>query len=134
MILSANYYSMVKAQMERRNLLYGICTGQEINQGTYLLDGGISVSLCFSISANQYLILGERNAGLLEILIKTWHFLGKSCKKKAKELYLTYSSGSAPPLLTLPQTHYLHLRVLRCVHSFPCKTQTLLWNHDLSSR
>lgn len=51
-----------------------------------MLDGGISVSFCFSISVNQYLILGERNAGLLELLIKTWHFLGKRCKKKVKEL------------------------------------------------
>lgn len=86
------------------------------SKGTHILDGGISVSFCFSISVNQYSILGERNVGLLEILIKTWHFLGKSCKKKVRELYLTYSSGSSPSLPTFPQTYYLHLCVLRCVY------------------
>ena len=49
----------------------------------------ISVSFRFAISVNQYPVLGERNAAFLEILIKTWHFLGKGCKKKVKELYLT---------------------------------------------
>ena len=71
-----------------------------ISKGTWVLARGSSVSFRFAISVNQYPVLGERNAAFLEILIKTWHFLGKSCKKKVKELYLTYSSGNSPSLPT----------------------------------
>lgn len=96
--------------MDAMNFIDGICIekvnlvpGQLIKALTCLIEGWISMSFCFSISVNQYPILGERNAALLEILIKAWHFLGKSCKKKVKELYLTYSSGSSPSLPNLPK-------------------------------
>lgn len=50
-----------------------------------------------SAGVNPYPLLGGRNAGLLECLIKVWHFFGKTCKKNEKELYLTSSLGSLLP-------------------------------------
>jgi hypothetical protein len=97
-------------------------------------DRRISVSFCCSTRGKQYPSLGERNAGFLDTVIKTWHFLGKTCKKKVKELYLTSSSVSSLSLPTLPQTYYLHLCVLRYVHSFILKMKMLLGNYDLSFR
>lgn len=52
---------------------------------------------CESISPS-----GRKECWWLDNLIKTWHFLGKSCKKKVKELHLTSSLGSSLTLLLPP--------------------------------
>ena len=98
-----------------------------ISKGTWVLARGSSVSFRFAISVNQYPVLGERNAAFLQILIKTWHFLGKSCKKKVKELYLTYSSGNSPSLPTSRNLLFAPMWFEMCSWLIPTSLKHFYW-------